>query len=79
MSEKRITEIIADGLDAAVDGRGWGIEHTEASRVADAAPELLAALEQILACVDRPGGSIRTITPEAIIASRAAIAKAKGE
>lgn len=36
-----------------------------------AAPVLLEALEGIIACVDRPGGSIRTISSDAI-------AKAKG-
>jgi hypothetical protein len=39
--------ILADGLDALVDGRGWGKEHETARRLADAAPAMLAALESL--------------------------------
>ncbi len=41
-----------------------------------AAPELLAALEAILARVDAAGGSIRTINWQSISAARSAVAKA---
>lgn len=46
------------------------------ARLNAAAPELLAALEAILARVDAPGGSIRTINWQSIAAARSAIAKA---
>lgn len=43
------------------------------------APDLYAALAAVVACVDRPGGSIRTVTAEAIIEARAALKRARGE
>lgn len=61
------------------DGFRTSGEDQANARLIAAAPELLAALEVITACVDRNGGSVRTITPEAIIQARAAIAKARGE
>lgn len=33
-------EVLADGLEASTDGRGWGKEHEEARLLANAAPEL---------------------------------------
>ena len=38
-----ITLIIADGLDAAVDGRGWDITHEQAKNLANAAPKMREA------------------------------------
>jgi hypothetical protein len=46
------------------------------ARLNAAAPELLAALEAILARVDAPGGSLRTINWQSIAAARSAVAKA---
>ena len=42
-----LTEIIADGLDASVDGRGFDEHHQRAFELANAAPDLFAALERI--------------------------------
>jgi hypothetical protein len=39
-----VVEIIADGLDAVADGRGFGGEHLEAVKLANASPKLLSAL-----------------------------------
>lgn len=84
MSEKRLSQIIADGWDAAVDGRGFGLEHFNATRLCDAAPKLLEALKDV---VDR----LETCEPDrfedeedfeayhgAIDRGRAAIAEAEG-
>ena len=38
-----ITQTIADGLDASTDGRGFTAEHMKAMKLANAAPDLLAA------------------------------------
>jgi hypothetical protein len=46
-----LTTIIADGLDASVDGRGWNAEHQRAANMANAAPELALALKGITAWV----------------------------
>jgi len=65
--------IYADGLDAAIDGRGWGAEHERARldivRACDSHDELVAALGRI--CIDCDMATFE-------IAS-AALAKAKGE
>lgn len=47
--EETIFLRIADGLDALCDGRGWDRTHNEAKRLADAAPEMLAALKELQA------------------------------
>lgn len=52
--EPTITEIIADGLDASVDGRGFGIEHLRATRLANAAPAMLKALNNLQANPNDP-------------------------
>lgn len=39
--------------------------------------ELIAAIEKVLACVDKPGGGIRSITSESIINLRSVLAKEK--
>ena len=49
---RSIVEIIAEGLDECVDGKGWGREHQRAADLADAAPELLEALVELLAVDD---------------------------
>lgn len=43
--EDSLVGIIADGLDAFVDGRGWDIRHERAKDLANAAPDLLEALK----------------------------------
>jgi len=43
---KTLVEIIADGLDASVDGRGYNVEHHRAVTLANAAPALLEALRE---------------------------------
>jgi hypothetical protein len=50
MTEKTTFQIIADGLDASTDGRGWGAEHESARILANEAPGLLAALRD---CVEQ--------------------------
>lgn len=40
-----LTVIIADGLDASEDGRGWGKAHQKAAMLANAAPDMLKALK----------------------------------
>ncbi len=64
-----------------------GIRHFPDARLIAAAPELLAALTMLMACIPvekDPGGSLNwqgqvaTCTPEALAMARAAIALAKG-
>jgi len=43
--KESICSIIADGLDAFTDGRGFSGKHKRAVDMANAAPDLLAALE----------------------------------
>ncbi len=43
-----VSEVLADGMDASTDGRGWGREHEEARLLADAAPELRDVLRATL-------------------------------
>ena len=54
-SKKPLTpvEIFLDGLDAGMDGRGYGEEHEKARLLLEAAPDLLAALKVLLSTVDR--------------------------
>lgn len=44
----------------------------EHNRLVNSSAALVAAIDGILACVDRPGGTIRTISADAIIAARKA-------
>ncbi len=88
VKQKTITQILTDGLEASVDGRGWGAEHENARRLANAAPELLAMLVRQTEKIERSnaiqhsGGEVLPedwselylLTNEA----RALIAKAKG-
>jgi hypothetical protein len=68
---------IADGLDASTDGRGWGAEHEAARRLANAAPDMLAALRK--AEKELTGFQGMTGTPDPMLAEiRAAIAAATG-
>lgn len=46
------------------------------ARLIAAAPDLLAALQSILASVDKPGGTVRSISPENIAQARLALSKA---
>jgi hypothetical protein len=52
-----------------------GDQHRTAALIA-AAPLLLAALQAIVAQVDAPGATVRSITGDRIAAARAAIARA---
>ncbi len=45
---KSLTQIIGDGLDASVDGRGFGKEHADAFALANAAPALRDASHKLL-------------------------------
>lgn len=91
MTDKPIFQIIADGLDASTDGRGWGAEHETARTLANAAPDLLAALSDVLkvvrdarddqACdgMSQLGGYIfGDVMSDAIDDAEKAIAKATG-
>ena len=49
---KTIFQIIADGLDASTDGRGWDSEHEAARTLANAAPDPLAALKALRVAAD---------------------------
>lgn len=70
-----LTTIIADGLDASVNGRGWGKEHQSAMNLANAAPELLAALNAMLAYGDSEFPENKRV---AVDMAFSAIRKAKG-
>lgn len=39
---------LADGLSASVDGRGWDAEHERLRRLANAAPSMLAAINDLI-------------------------------
>lgn len=43
-----LSVVIADGLDAAVDGRGWNARHQAAQDLANAAPNMEIALKLVL-------------------------------
>jgi hypothetical protein len=64
---------IADGLDASVNGRGWGAEHERAKNLANAAPAMYDALGLFIAQYQGDGKDDRERRPE-MIAARAAIA-----
>ena len=70
-----INNEIADNFDARRAARLASITNT---RVMAAAPELLAALEGLLAAPDLNLDGLEAETISAIRAARAAIAKAKG-
>jgi hypothetical protein len=70
-----------DGIDAIVTDDGTAVMDTRGASVADLtlavnAPLLLAALQAIVAQVDAPGHTVRSITGDRIAAARAAIARA---
>lgn len=46
---KSIFDILADGLDASTDGRGWSAEHERARILANSAPTMLTAIKALLA------------------------------
>lgn len=50
----------------------------DVARLIAAAPDLLAACKALLARVDEPGATVRSITGRDVAAIRAAIAKAEG-
>lgn len=58
-----VVEIIADGLDAVADGRGFGGEHLEAVRLANGAPALRDALIGLCRQEDWEGEEIRPDSP----------------
>jgi hypothetical protein len=70
-----LVTVIADGLDAACDGRGWDASHQAAANLANAAPAMLAALQRVAAWIDAGCDPSR----KSIEAVRAAIAAATGE
>lgn len=47
----RLVEIIADGLDALTDGRGWDRFHQRANDLADASPVLLDLVQRARAII----------------------------
>ncbi len=54
-------QVFLDGLDASVDGRGYGAEHEKARALLEAAPDMLEALklaqgiiEEHGLCIDEP-------------------------
>jgi len=51
LEEKSVVLVIADGIDASTDGRGFTGEHKKACDLANAAPDMLAALEDALKLV----------------------------
>ena len=71
---KPLTEIIGDGLDAAVDGRGFSAEHQKAFDLANAAPAMLDAINEAdvaFACIN----ICDDLTPQARGALKTAWAK----
>lgn len=62
---------------ASINGPWKAGNYAANARLIAAAPELLAALQAILARVDRPGGTIASIRGEDIAQARSAIAKAQ--
>lgn len=71
-----LVSIIADGLDACTDGRGWDGRHQTAADLANAAPELLAMLRDIVAGnYGQPHG----VTVPALDPARALLAKLQPE
>lgn len=79
-----VIETFLDGLDASVDGRGWGLEHQKAmetvNRALDSHEELLAAakfaLDVFKEMDQSPGNNGDEIEPIGTL--KAAIAKAEG-
>jgi hypothetical protein len=68
-------------IDAIVTDDGTAVMDTRGASAADItlaanAPLLLAALQAIVAQVDAPGHTVRSITGDRIAAARAAIARA---
>ena len=74
--QKTIFELIADGLDASVDGRGYDLKHHRAVVLANAAPELLEACKALLA--DNERAYPADLGNVAAAMARAAITKAEG-
>lgn len=75
-----ITDIIADGLDAAVDGRGWNKRHEKARCMANASRKMLAALKTArdeLEVYDASAGGEDEDTARALAVVRDAIAATK--
>lgn len=70
-----IFQILADGLDATCDGRGWDENHDKARRLADAAPEMLDALKELNSAPIWADPSLSKIHNQV----KAVIAKAEGK
>lgn len=80
--DQSIFEIIADGLEASVDGRGYGPEHHKAVKMANAAPKLLEALKALHAYTREVDAAYRNALEGTIPLSEsvyAAIAEAEGK
>ena len=73
-----LAEVIADGLDSIRNGRGLSAEHVEAIKKANAADDLLAALQKLVYCRDPVNAATYRDWQEGIKAARAAIALATG-
>lgn len=71
-----LVEIIADGIDASGDGRGFGVEHLKAVNLANAAPDLLAAAEALIEALNF-AGNMKSPWHKQRVALRAAIDKAR--
>lgn len=77
-----ITEQMADGLDASIDGRGLTAEHVRAIHLANAAPDFLDTWQPIAALPDfRPHSDTgnRINLKAAVAWAKAAIAKATSQ
>lgn len=76
--KQSIVEIIADGLDNAQPGKkGFGIEHLRAVNLANSAPDLLAALDDLGAAIEK--GDPEEIATLWLFHSKVTIARARGE
>lgn len=50
---KPIFQILAEGLQASVNGKGWNKKHERARKLANAAPKMLAVLKRFQAAPDQ--------------------------
>lgn len=51
MADRSVFVMLADGLSASVDGRGWNREHERLRVLANASPKLLNAVENLIEAV----------------------------
>lgn len=76
--DSSVFAILADGLDACVDQkRGWTKQHEDAKNLANAAPYLLTALEEVLP--NTPGWNTKDFAGRPwLVKARFAIRMARG-